>query len=167
MIIYKVTNKLDSKCYIGQSSFNLRKRKSEHEKNSKKKDVDTYFHRALKKHGIKNFKWKVLYKCDDRNELDEAEVRFIKEFDSFGKNGYNLTKGGGGATGYEYSEEIREKISKKTKEGILKSDKSWSESHKGKKNGMFGKKHSKESIEKMRKNRSGIPAWNKGKKRNI
>lgn len=160
MIIYKSTNKINGKCYVGQSTFSLERRKLEHEKGSRKNKVILYFHKAIRKHGEDNFEWEILYESNSRKELNTAEMYYINKFKSFGKDGYNLTEGGGGSVGYKPTPETLKKISEKTKEGIAKSNKSWSESHKGKKNGMYGKEHSKESKQKMSKNRTGLMTGN-------
>ena len=156
MIIYKSTNKINGKCYIGQSAFSLERRKIEHEKSSRKTKVTAYFHKAIKKYGENNFKQKILYECNNKKELNTAEIYYINKFNSFGENGYNLTEGGNGSVGYKPTPETLKKISEKTKEGIAKSNKSWSESHKGEKNGMYGKTHTKESKQKMKENRTGL-----------
>jgi len=156
MIIYKATNKINGKCYIGQSAFSLERRKLEHEKSSRKTKVTLYFHKAIRKHNKDNFEWEILYECNVRKKINTAEMYYIDKFKSFGKNGYNLTEGGEGSKGYKPTPETLKKISEKTKEGIAKSNKSWSESHKGKKNGMYGKKHSNKTRQKMKENRTGL-----------
>ena len=162
MIIYKATNKLDGKCYIGQSTFDLDKRKGEHLKNSQRQRPRYYIHNAIKKHGMENFDWEVIAECETREELNKAEVEFIKQYNSLAPNGYNcvmMASGGDTFTNHPKRERIRKRISEGTLKGIAASDKSWS--HPGKENSMYGKKHSPESIEKMRRNRKGLSAGEK------
>lgn len=55
--IYKFTNKINGKSYIGQS-INLEKRKKEHEHNCFNPNYCNYgskFYRALRKYGLENF----------------------------------------------------------------------------------------------------------------
>jgi len=91
MLIYKATNMVDGKSYIGQTSFPLKKRMSEHLKASKKKSPPLYFHRAIKKYGWGNFKWEILEKINSPELLIEAESFYIKFYKTmYNKNGYNL-----------------------------------------------------------------------------
>ena len=87
--IYKVTNKINGKVYIGQS-VDIGRRWRQH---MTAKD-DIYFHKAIQKYGIENFEWEVIEKCK-KSELDERESYWIEYYDSFNK-GYNCTKGGDG-----------------------------------------------------------------------
>lgn len=94
MIVYKATNKINNKIYIGITTKTLEYRKSIHKKDSKSKD--TYFYRAIRKHGFDNFEWEVIDTAQSIEELHEKEVAYIKKYDSFDNkvNGYNTTSGG-------------------------------------------------------------------------
>ena len=92
--IYKVTNKINGKVYIGQS-VDIGRRWRQH---MTAKD-DIYFHKAIQKYGVENFEWEVIEKCK-KSELDERESYWIEYYDSF-NNGYNCTKGGDGVSGGE------------------------------------------------------------------
>lgn len=87
--IYKVTNKINGKVYIGQS-VDIGRRWREH---MNAKD-DIYFHKAIQKYGVENFEWEVIEQCK-KKDLDEREIYWIEYYDSFNK-GYNCTKGGDG-----------------------------------------------------------------------
>lgn len=89
-IIYKITNKVNNKSYIGQTRYTLEFRWRQHQH---KKD-NTYFHNAIKKYGIENFNLEILEECSIEN-LDSREIYYISKYDTF-KNGYNLTIGGDG-----------------------------------------------------------------------
>ena len=156
MIIYKATNKLDGKCYIGQSTFDLDKRKGEHLKCSQRQRPRYYLHRAIKKHGMDNFDWEVIAECETQKELDKTELKSIEQYKSLAPYGYNcvmMAAGGDAFSTHPKREEIRKRMSEGTLKGIAASDKSWS--HFGETNSMYGRKHSPESIEKMRRNRKG------------
>lgn len=111
MIIYKITNILNGKFYIGMTKNSLDERINSHIKRSKnKKTSQTYFHRALEKYGIENFKCEII---DDsaitKEDMIELEIKYINEL----KPHYNLTKGGDGIS--EPTEEIKRKISESNK----------------------------------------------------
>lgn len=91
--IYKITNKIDNKAYIGQTCRDPKKRWLEHY--SRDINKDTYFHRALKKYGKDNFLWEVIEECED-SSLNEREIYWIKYYNTYYKNGngYNMTYGG-------------------------------------------------------------------------
>src|ERR1035437_8790662 len=89
MLIYKITNKINKKCYIGQTHKTLQKRWSEHY-TYKKSAIGA----AIKKYDQKNFEVKVLAKCNSDEELNHRETYFIKLFNSRAPQGYNLKSGG-------------------------------------------------------------------------
>nr|DAY45730.1 MAG TPA: intron associated endonuclease [Crassvirales sp.] len=89
-IIYKITNKVNNKSYIGQTRYTIEFRWKQHQH---KKD-NTYFHNAIKKYGVSNFNIEILEECDIEN-LNNREIFYIAKFDTF-NNGYNLTIGGDG-----------------------------------------------------------------------
>lgn len=88
--IYKITNKVNGKAYIGQTRYTVEFRWRQHQH---KKD-NTYFHNSIHKYGINNFAVEVLEECDVEN-LDSREIYYIAKYNTF-ENGYNLTLGGGG-----------------------------------------------------------------------
>jgi len=94
MIIYKVTNLVNQKIYIGQSINSLEHRKSGHYRDarcSKKKNV--YFHNALLKYSEDSFVWEVIENCQTKEELDLREQYWISYYKS-NELGYNLKAGG-------------------------------------------------------------------------
>jgi len=60
MIIYKATNKINGKCYIGQTVKTLARRKCDHLCRLRKGDRDHKFYLALRKYGQENFEWETL-----------------------------------------------------------------------------------------------------------
>ena len=90
--VYKATNKLNGKSYIGQTS-DFHKRVWQHIRCYEKEDCK--FHRAIKKYGVEAFSWEILKQCTSDKESLELE-RFYIEFYNTYRNGYNENKGGVG-----------------------------------------------------------------------
>lgn len=107
MIIYRATNKINGKSYIGQTIRSLGKRKSAHISAALTVGEDSYFYNALRKYGPDNFKWSIVNECNTLKELNRLETYYIKEYDTF-YNGYNLNYGGDNR---QISEETKRKIS--------------------------------------------------------
>ena len=113
-LIYKYTNKINGKIYIGQTKQQLQKR---HYKHSTQLDDNTYFHRAIKKYGIKNFILEIVEDDIPLDQLNEREIYWIKYFNSYHTSGkgYNETKGGQWGTSHQLltgrqEEEIKQKL---------------------------------------------------------
>lgn len=91
--IYKYTNLINGKIYIGQTKQTLEQRDYKHQTQL---NDNTYFHRAMKKYGRDNFSLELIEDHIPFNQLNEKEKFYIDFFESFyttGK-GYNLTQGG-------------------------------------------------------------------------
>ena len=88
--IYKITNKVNGKSYIGQTRYTIEFRWRQH---LHKKD-NTYFHNAIRKYGADNFIVEKLEECNIE-DLNEKEIYYIAKYNTF-KDGYNLTIGGDG-----------------------------------------------------------------------
>lgn len=73
--------------------------------------TDFHFYRAIRKHGWDNFEWSVL----KEDATMEDEKYFIKEYDTFGENGYNTTFGGEGPSGRICTVEHKRKTSESMK----------------------------------------------------
>jgi len=91
--IYKLTNKINGKCYIGQS-VNIKKRIENHLCLNNAKEpgqvaFDYPIYRAIRKYGRENFEWEVLEECKVE-ELAEKELFYIEKYSSI-KDGYNQT----------------------------------------------------------------------------
>lgn len=115
MFIYKITNILNDKVYIGLTTkSNVKNRFYQHMYNAFKTNLDTYFYNAIRKHGRDNFKIETIETCSDFDELNFLEKYYIKFYNSTDKRyGYNLLAGG---TQCKMTEEIKLKVSKSRKE---------------------------------------------------
>ena len=176
MIIYRTTNLINQKFYVGKDTHN----------NPNYYGSGKRLKLAIKKYGIENFKKEVLEVCDTLELLNEREKFWIKELNAISE-GYNISLGGdGGDTisnnprrdeiskkisesnkgkfiGKTNSKEIREKISNALKGRFV-----------GDKNPNYGKNHTDEVKDKIRKKALGrvvsdetrkkISIKNKGKK---
>jgi hypothetical protein len=87
MIVYKTTNILNNKIYVG---------KDERE-DPNYIGSGVILHRAIKKYGKHNFKKEIIEHCDNLQQLNDREQFWIKSFNSTDKKiGYNITIGGDG-----------------------------------------------------------------------
>lgn len=134
-IIYRATNLINNKVYIGQTTGPLFKRKSSHIKNKNKKG----FAKAIQKYGKENFLFEEIYTAFNKQELDRSEEWFISFYDSTNKNkGYNLVALSTHSTkGYKHSSESIQNMMRNRKNRIYKphseeAKKKMSESKKGK-----------------------------------
>ena len=86
--IYKITNKINGKVYIGQS-VNIQRRWRNH-----KSAINDSFpiHKAFKKYGLENFDFEVLEECCIE-DLSKREQYYILYFNSLVPNGYNIVFG--------------------------------------------------------------------------
>ena len=141
--IYCFENIKDGKKYIGKS-IDLRKRILDHI-NSLRRNSDecAYLQNAWNKHREENFKIYIIEVCSIE-EVSEKEIFYIQEFGSKTPNGYNLTNGGDGTSGYTWNEEKRNAI-------------------KNVGNHFYGKKHSEETKKKMAESQRGSKNHNYGK----
>lgn len=87
--IYKITNKINGKIYVGQSN-NIKRRFWEYQNRgtASRIPVDA----AIEKYGSENFQYDIIEECPIE-KLNERETYWIKHFNSI-KNGYNLSEGG-------------------------------------------------------------------------
>lgn len=101
--IYKITNLINNKCYIGKTERTIEERWYEHQKNQNHLDLPLY--RAFRKYGINNFIIETVEECDDI-EVDARETFWISHYNSC-SNGYNCTMGGEGGLLYLPEEELQ------------------------------------------------------------
>ena len=170
--IYRITNKINSKTYIGQHKY--------------KKLNDSYMgsgkliKRAIKKYGVENFEKEILYsRIQYKATADDIERFAITKERALGKAEYNIADGGqGGNLGEEVNKKLRgennhfygKKHSEKTRRMM-------SEMRKGKKFGHLseetkrkisdaqkGKHFSEERKRNISESLKGHTPWNKGKK---
>lgn len=158
MIIYKATNLINGKIYIGQTTVGLKKRKLRHlEENKRDKGI---FKKALKKYGDDNFKWEIIDKANNIEELNEKEIFWIKHHKSmYNEYGYNLRIGGSRGT---FNEATRKKMSEIGKQRAKEpNERKRLQEMRKLSNGFKGWRHLAEAKQKMSEKKKNIPSWNK------
>lgn len=95
--IYKITNSVNDKVYIGQTIKKPNNRLTEHIYVATHPSIDckSKLHAAMRKHGVEAFRIETVEVCDV-SELNDREIYWIDKYDSY-RNGYNNTLGGSGA----------------------------------------------------------------------
>lgn len=103
MVIYKTTNLINGKIYIGQDSKN----------NDNYIGSGILIKKAITKYNRENFKKEILEYCKTKEELNEKETYWINKFNSTNPEiGYNVLKIGNSSLGYKHTEETKEKLKK-------------------------------------------------------
>lgn len=111
--VYKITNKVNNKVYIGITSKGISARWKEHIYNAEH-GCPFKLHNAIRKYGRDNFSVELIDFCNSWNELTEKEKMYIEQYKSLQDEfGYNLTEGGDGTFGRLHSEETKDKIRQK------------------------------------------------------
>lgn len=117
--IYKITNKISKKCYIGITKEDTpEKRWNAHIQTLKYNKGCPALKDAMKSYGIENFKFEVLIICFD-DDLYKFETEYIKKYNSMVPNGYNILPGGQCGGGFKGKKHNEESI-KKMVEGVKK-----------------------------------------------
>lgn len=132
MVIYKITNLVNGKAYVGQTVRKLWERLKEHRKSK------SAIGNALRKYGKESFSIEILAECLTIDEMNNKEIHFIKTLNTMKPNGYNLAAGGLNSLA---SDEAKEKMST---------------SKKGSKHPLFGTHRSQETKNAIAKSRIGL-----------
>lgn len=116
--IYKITNLVNKKIYIGQTiQDDVEKRWELHRRLAKKDKGCTALKEAFNKYGIDKFKFEVLIICFNEDCI-EYEKEYIKKYNALVPNGYNISEGGNGGPlfkGKHHSEETKTKLRETSK----------------------------------------------------
>ncbi len=108
--IYCATNLITGKRYIGKTIHSFLVRKDGHEK-AALDGAEFVFSRAIRKYGFEVFEWSVLFDGLEEDELNDYEIIAIKKWNTKVPNGYNMTDGGEGGSGYVFTDEQKKSIS--------------------------------------------------------
>ena len=90
MVIYKITNLLNEKIYIGQTKQPIERRFLQHSK------ANSPLGQAMRECSLENFTIEIIERYKNQNELNEREKFWIKVLKNKSPNGYNLSNGGTG-----------------------------------------------------------------------
>lgn len=154
MLIYKIENLENGKCYIGQTSRSIEERFREHCGNSKS-SISPKLKNAIKKYGKDCFSVDVIWETElcTQQELDQKEIQLIAEHNTLHPHGYNLTLGGSGG---RHSEETKRILSEKSKKMWEEQGENFRENRR--KNGMSieSRQKIKESLLQMYRERPEI-----------
>lgn len=139
--IYKITNMLNGKVYIGQT-INLNGRYGNH----KSGKSSLFIHGAIRKYGFKNFKLEVIEEVPKKLKvMNDREIYWINHYNSCDPEiGYNYSTVGQTNLGHVVTQATRLKLS------IIHAERMKDKTN----NPMYGKRHSSESIEKMKLTRN-------------
>ena len=178
--IYKITNILNQKSYIGVTGYSkpirrwrkhilISKNKELYLKNGSFRDL----HQAILDDGITAFTFEVIDTCPSSRGF-RREQYWIKFYNTFGEGGYNLTAGGRGFNGGSHSEETKKALSEINKGKRIGANNPWFGKHhtaeakakiaaantkvifnRGKNNPFYGKTHSPETIAIMKEKAQG------------
>lgn len=142
--IYLRTNLVNGKQYVGQAKdFKRRERRWN---SDVYQYAGKYINAARRKYGIENFSTDILEECDTQKKANELEKYYIIELNTKAPDGYNLTDGGEGVSGYKFTKEEREKLSK-SHIGLQA----------GEKHPLWGKHHTDETKRKLSEVHKGKP----------
>lgn len=137
LLIYKITNLINGKIYVGQTTKTLEQRLAKHwsEANCASRP-NNYFHNALLKYGIENFIIEKLDTASSIEELNKKEYYWIEKLHSRDKNiGYNLMTGGKSGIKSEETKELlrqkkianwdNDKLKIRMRKGLIKATEAW------------------------------------------
>jgi group I intron endonuclease len=134
-IIYKITNSINEKVYIGQTWRTIERRFTAHNSTN---GGSLHLKNALNKYGRNNFKIVKIASCKTQKMADLLEYHFINKYNAI-INGYNIKTGGSRGKGWKHSEDAKIKI------GLASKGNKYSLGNKNR----LGKMHSEESIKKI------------------
>ena len=104
--IYKITNDINEKIYIGKTNFSIEKRFKEHCQDAfRERNEHRPLYAAMRKYGVEHFSVSLIEKTD---HPEEREMYWINYYSSYSK-GYNATLGGDGKQLFNH-QQIKERL---------------------------------------------------------
>ena len=114
-IIYIVTNTVNGKQYVGQTTLTLTDRWKHHRESALDYFSMGALHCAIRKYGVEAFAIEQIDVAGSQDELNEREIHHVARLGTYG-GGYNLRPGG---ERWRLSEETRRKISESSKSRVI------------------------------------------------
>lgn len=104
--IYKITNLINGKSYVGKTSFSIEKRFQEHCQDALRNDREHRpLYSAFNKYGVQNFNIELIEECED--DVSSLREQYWIGFYQTYSNGYNATLGGEGKIKYNHDKIIQ------------------------------------------------------------
>ena len=159
--IYKITNTVNNKSYIGYTT-NPQNRFKDHAHGRGSKVL----HQAIKKYGVDKFRFEVI-----AEDTVDNEQTYIDQHNTIAPNGYNLTEGGSLPPNFKgktykqiYGAGWREQIIKRQQSNKFKhsmphteeTKRKISEAVQGKRNPMYGKTHKASTLKLISESKQGV-----------
>src|ERR1700689_3238177 len=94
MFVYLITNTVNGKQYVGQTTSTVTRRWSEYKNHSVKGHQTSVIHKAIRKYSPESFVIETICEVDSKQSLALAESAFIHALNTKAPNGYNLKDGG-------------------------------------------------------------------------
>lgn len=92
MLIYKITNRINGMCYIGQTKRTLKERIYDHFSLADDLECTRYLYNAIRKYGKDNFDYEQIDTASTVEELTEREDYWIVKLNTLFPNGYNMVR---------------------------------------------------------------------------
>ena len=109
MFIYKISNTINDKVYIGQTIRPLEERFQRHLNDAMNNVLDTHFARAIRLYGPDKFFIELIDTANSQEELTQKEHDYIIYYDSI-ENGYNETDAVSKCGGNTYKRKTEEEM---------------------------------------------------------
>lgn len=109
MFIYKITNTINGKCYIGQTINTIEERWKRHQNDALSGRLNTHFANAIRKYGVDSFTLELLDIATSQEELTQKEHEWIVFFNSV-REGYNETDAMSKCGGNTYKSKTQEEL---------------------------------------------------------
>jgi group I intron endonuclease len=156
--VYLITNLVNDKKYVGITTNGVEYRWLSHVYDSNRKSQKKKINRAIRKYGKDSFKVEHIASSISLEDLQQAEIQLIAQYDTRGHKGYNSTYGGEGLWGYKHSEDTRAKLAQYSRPQSAETRAKISQTLKG-------KKKSKEHAEKIRMAKIGMKHTEEARKK--
>lgn len=171
--IYKITNLINNKIYIGKTKYSIETRFKNHLWSIDHHRTKSLLYDAMNKYGKDNFKIEQIDQADSLEELNEKEQYWISKLNSRNPSiGYNICKGGECGPGgpmfkdHQHTEQTKQQMSiDRSGSKNANYGNRWNQSDdlkalhsrlsSGENNGMYGRHHSDQTKELIRDSKKG------------